>query len=187
MEAITMVESFEKEWYVLQTYSGYENKVKRDLLQRAASMKMEDFIFRVMVPTEHKVEEKNGKVKETDEEIFPGYVLVEMVMTDESWYIVRNTPNVTGFIGAHGAGSKPAPLLPEEAATILKSMGQSIRETNLEVEVGEAVKIIEGAFAGMTGTVTEIDNERSKLKVSVEMFGRETSAELEFDQVDSLV
>ncbi|MDR0921832.1 MAG: transcription termination/antitermination protein NusG [Lactobacillales bacterium] len=182
-----MVESFEKEWYVLQTYSGYENKVKNDLIQRAQSMGMEDYIFRVEVPTEHVTEEKNGKIKESDENVFPGYVLVEMVMTDESWYIVRNSPNVTGFVGSHGAGSKPAPLLPEEIAAILKSMGKSIRTTDLDVEVGDSVRIIEGAFANMTGEVTELDEERQKIKVNIEMFGRETSAELDFDQVDSLL
>ncbi|SJZ75030.1 transcription antitermination protein nusG [Pilibacter termitis] len=182
-------ESFEREWYALQTYSGYENKVKRDLEQRALSMGMEDYIFRVLVPEETKVDEskidKNtGKPKEYQEQIFPGYVLVEMVMTDQSWYIVRNTQNVTGFVGSQGAGSKPAPLLPEEMAGILRMMNLSIRVSDLEVNIGDTVRIIEGAFANMTGNVSEIDYEKHKLKVDIEMFGRETSAELDFDQVE---
>lgn len=179
-------ESFEKEWYALQTYSGYENKVKRDLEQRAVSMGMEDYIFRVLVPTETKVEEKNGKTKEIEENIFPGYVLVEMVMSDQSWYIVRNTQNVTGFVGAAGAGSKPAPLLPEEISSILRMMNLSIRVSDLDVNVGDVVKIIDGAFADMTGTVNDVDYEKQKLKVAIEMFGRETNAELDFNQVDQI-
>jgi len=147
-------------------------------------MNMEDYIFRVLVPTETKIEEKNGKTKEIEENIFPGYVLVEMVMTDQSWYIVRNTQNVTGFVGAAGAGSKPAPLLPEEVQDILKMMNLQIRVSDLSVNVGDVVQIIEGAFANMTGTVTEVDLEKQKLKVDIEMFGRATSAELDFTQVE---
>ena len=161
------MESFEKNWYVLHTYSGYENKVKANIESRAQSMKMADFIFRVVVPEEKETEVKNGKEKEIVHKTFPGYVLVEMIMTDASWYVVRNTPGVTGFVGSHGAGSKPAPLLPE-------------------VEVGEVVKIIEGAFAGLEGQVTEVDGEKEKLKVNIDMFGRETSTELDFDQVDKI-
>jgi len=179
------VESFEKEWYALQTYSGYENKVKRDLEQRAITMGKEDYIFRVLVPTETKIEEKGDKTKEIEENIFPGYVLVEMVMDDESWYIVRNTQNVTGFVGGR-PGQKPAPLLPEEVADILKMMKLQVRVTDLDVQVGDVVKITDGAFANMDGTVTEVDLEKQKLKVEIEMFGRPTSAEVDFFQVEPL-
>ncbi|MGX7350540.1 transcription termination/antitermination factor NusG [Enterococcus canis] len=180
------METFEKHWYVLHTYSGYENKVKANIESRAQSMGMEDFIFRVVVPEETETEVKNGKKKETIHKTFPGYVLVEMVMTDDSWYVVRNTPGVTGFVGSHGAGSKPAPLLPEEINSILKSLGMSTRQTDLEIAVGDVVTIIEGAFAGLTGQITDIEEERQKLKVNIDMFGRETSTELDFDQVDSI-
>ena len=149
-------------------------------------MRMGDYIFRVVVPEEKETEVKNGKSKEIVHKTFPGYVLVEMVMTDESWYIVRNTPGVTGFVGSHGAGSKPAPLLPEEINSILRSIGMSTRTSDLEVNLGDTVKIIEGAFAGMEGQVVEIDDEKQKLKVNIDMFGRETSAELDFEQVDQI-
>ena len=180
------METFEKQWYVLHTYSGYENKVKANIESRAQSMRMGDYIFRVVVPEEKETEIKNGKSKEIVHKTFPGYVLVEMVMTDESWYIVRNTPGVTGFVGSHGAGSKPAPLLPEEINSILRSIGMSTRTSDLEVSLGDTVKIIEGAFAGMEGQVVEIDDEKQKLKENIDMFGRATSAELDFDQVDNI-
>ncbi|GMA07115.1 transcription termination/antitermination protein NusG [Tetragenococcus halophilus subsp. flandriensis] len=180
------MESFEKRWYVLHTYSGYENRVKMNLESRAQSMQMDDYIFRVVVPEEKETEVKNGKEKEVVHKTFPGYVLVEMVMTDESWYIVRNTPGVTGFVGSHGAGSKPSPLLPEEINSILRSLGMSTRTVELKVENGETVKIIEGAFSGLEGQVDEIDEEKQKLKVNIDMFGRETSTELDFDQVDKI-
>ncbi|GMA47689.1 transcription antitermination protein [Tetragenococcus muriaticus PMC-11-5] len=180
------MESFEKGWYVLHTYSGYENRVKINLETRRQSMQMENYIFRVVVPEETEKEVKNGKEKEVVHKTFPGYVLVEMVMTDESWYIVRNTPGVTGFVGSHGAGSKPAPLLPEEINSILHSLGMSTRTVELKVENGETVKIVEGAFSGLEGQVSEIDEEKQKLKVNIDMFGRETSTELDFDQVDKI-
>ncbi|MFC6164446.1 transcription termination/antitermination protein NusG [Lactiplantibacillus dongliensis] len=181
-----MVESVEKKWYVLHTYAGYENKVSSNLESRVQSMGMEDNIFRVVVPEEEAHEVKNGKDKVEMKKVFPGYVLVEMVMTDQAWYIVRNTPGVTGFLGSHGQGSKPTPLLPEEAESILHQLGMSARHTELNVEVGEQVTIIDGAFSGLTGEVTEIDNEKMKLKVNINMFGRETSTELDFDQVDQI-
>jgi transcriptional antiterminator NusG len=180
------MESFEKSWYVLHTYSGYENRVKANIESRAQSMGMGDFIFRVVVPEETEVEVKNGKEKEIVHKTFPGYVLVEMMMTDESWYVVRNTPGVTGFVGSHGAGSKPAPLLQEEINSILRSLGMSTRSVDLEVQVGDTVKIIEGDFAGLEGHVTEVDAEKEKLKVNINMFGRETSTELDFEQVDTI-
>lgn len=181
-----MMELVEKSWYVLHTYSGYENKVKTNIESRAQSMRMGDYIFRVVVPEEVEKEVKNGKEKEIVHKTFPGYVLVEMIMTDESWYVVRNTPGVTGFVGSHGAGSKPAPLLQEEINSILRSLGMSTRTVELKVALGQTVKIIEGAFSGLEGQVTEIDEERQKLKVNIDMFGRETSTELDFDQVDDI-
>ncbi|MBE9388690.1 transcription termination/antitermination protein NusG [Vagococcus salmoninarum] len=180
------METFERQWFVLHTYSGYENKVKANIESRAQSMGMEDFIFRVVVPEEEEREVKNGKEKINMKKTFPGYVLVEMVMTDDSWYVVRNTPGVTGFVGSHGAGSKPAPLLNEEIEHILRKLGLSKRHKELDVEVSEVVKIIEGAFSGLTGEIVEIDLERQKLKVNIDMFGRETSTELDFEQIDKL-
>ena len=180
------METFERNWYVLHTYSGYENKVKANIESRAQSMGMGDYIFRVVVPEETEKEVKNGKEKEIVHKTFPGYVLVEMIMTDDSWYIVRNTPGVTGFVGSHGAGSKPAPLLQEEINHILRSDGMSTHQSDLAVALGDTVKIIEGALSGLEGVVTEIDEEKQKLKVNIDMFGRETSTELDFEQVDNI-
>ena len=183
-----MAETFEKKWYVLHTYAGYENKVKTNLESRAQSMGMEDFIFRVVVPEEEKVETtKTGKEKVETLKTFPGYVLVEMVMTDRSWYVVRNTPGVTGFVGSHGAGSKPAPLLDEEIKDILRQLGMNSRHEQFDAQIGESVTIVDGAFSGLVGKITAIDNEKQKLHVNIDMFGRETSAELNFDQVDKLI
>ncbi|WP_125714440.1 transcription termination/antitermination protein NusG [Companilactobacillus kedongensis] len=179
-----MAEAGDKQWYVLHTYSGYENKVKENLESRAQSMGMEDYIFRAVVPEEEETEVKNGKSKTEMKKTFPGYVLVEMVMSDESWFIVRNTPGVTGFVGSHGSGSKPAPLLPEEIDHILNDLGISIKDQGNDFEVGETVTIIDGAFANMTGKITEIDADHSKLKVDVDMFGRMTSAEVDFNAVE---
>lgn len=150
-------------------------------------MGMEDYIFRTVVPEEEEHEVKNGKDKVKMEKTFPGYVLVEMIMTDQTWYIVRNTPGVTGFIGSHGQGSKPTPLLPDEVDSILKQVGMSAKHETLDVNVGDTVKIVDGAFTGLDGKVTEIDNEKMRLKVNIEMFGRETSTELEFNQVDTVL
>ena len=143
-------------------------------------------IFSCRCTRRNRKEVKNGKEKEIVHKTFPGYVLVEMIMTDDSWYIVRNTPGVTGFVGSHGAGSKPAPLLQEEINHILRSIGMSTRQSDLEVALGDTVKIIEGAFSGLEGVVTEIDEEKQKLKVNIDMFGRETSTELDFEQVDNI-
>ena len=171
-----------KEWYVLHTYSGYENKVKENILMRAESMNMSDFIFNVEVPEEEVTEINEGEKKTKIQKTFPGYVLVEMVMSDESWFIVRNTPGVTGFVGSHGAGSKPAPLLPEEMDAILGK--KPAQKVHLDVKVGDTVEITDGAFSGMTGIIEEVNEETQKLKVVIEMFGRETVAELDFLQVN---
>jgi transcriptional antiterminator NusG len=180
------VESHEKRWYVLHTYAGYENRVKSNLESRAQSMGMQDYIFRVVVAEETVREVKDGKAKEVVENTFPGYVLVEMIMTDQAWYIARNTPGVTGFLGSHGGGSKPTPLLPEEVERIMKRMGADITVSDIDVKEGDTVKVIAGPFADLTGKVTEVDHEKQKLKVNVNMFGRETSAELGFDQIDTV-
>jgi transcription termination/antitermination protein NusG len=176
----------EKNWYVLHTYSGYENKVKANLEKRVESMGMTDKIFRVVVPEEEETELKNGKKKVVKKKVFPGYVLVEIVMTDDSWYVVRNTPGVTGFVGSAGAGSKPTPLLPEEVVGILKRMGVDEKRIDVNYEIGETVRVKEGPFMNFTGTVEEMDKDKSKLKVLVNMFGRDTPVELEFTQIEKL-
>ncbi len=149
-------------------------------------MGMTDKIFRVLVPVEEETETKNGKSKTVSKKVFPGYVIVEMVMTDDSWYVVRNTPGVTGFIGSTGAGSKPTPLLPDEVDAILGQMGEKEPKAEVYFELKEAVKVTEGPFADFTGTVEEINAEKQKVKVYVNMFGRETPVELEFTQVEKI-
>lgn len=173
----------EKAWYVLHTYSGYENKVKENIDLRKNSMDMEENIFRVMVPEEEITEVKEGEQKTRSRKKFPGYVLVEMVMSDEAWFVVRNTPGVTGFVGSHGAGSKPSPLLEEEAAVLLGEAQLAPKEIELDVEVGDRVEITDGAFSGLAGEIEDLDMDQKRLKVVIEMFGRETVAELEFHQV----
>ncbi|RDI39023.1 transcription termination/antitermination protein NusG [Falsibacillus pallidus] len=176
----------EKNWYVVHTYSGYENKVKANLEKRVETMGMQDKIFRVIVPEEEETDIKNGKKKVVKRKVFPGYVLVEIIMTDDSWYVVRNTPGVTGFVGSSGSGSKPTPLLPEEVVTILKHMGMEEKRVDVSYTLGETVSVKEGPFANFTGTVEEIDRDKGKVKVMVNMFGRETPVELDFIQVDKL-
>ncbi|WP_096202164.1 transcription termination/antitermination protein NusG [Bacillus sp. FJAT-45350] len=176
----------EKNWYVVHTYSGYENKVKANLEKRVESMDMLDKIFRVLVPVEEETEVKNGKSKTVSRKVFPGYVIVEMVMTDDSWYVVRNTPGVTGFVGSAGAGSKPTALLPEEVESILKQMGVDEPRTDIDFEIKESVKVTEGPFANFIGTIEEIQMDKRKIKVHVNMFGRETPVELEFTQVEKI-
>ncbi|UPQ86356.2 transcription termination/antitermination protein NusG [Ignavigranum ruoffiae] len=173
----------EKAWYVLHTYSGYENKVKENIELRKDSMDMNENIFRVMVPEEEVTEMKDGVKKTKSKKKFPGYVLVEMVMSDEAWFVVRNTPGVTGFVGSHGAGSKPSPLLEEEVAVLLGDKAAPKPVVDLEVEIGDRVEIIDGAFSGLAGVIEEIDQDQQRLKVVIEMFGRETVTELEFYQV----
>jgi len=172
-----------KNWYVIHTYSGYENKVKTNLEKRVESMNMEDKIFRVLVPMEDEVEIKNGKRKVAKRKVFPGYVLVEMDMTDDSWYVVRNTPGVTGFVGT---GAKPIPLLEHEVQNILRQMGMEEQRTKIDVELGQSVRVASGPFKDFIGVVREILEDKAKLRVSVSMFGRETPVELEFAQVEKL-
>ncbi|HZK53125.1 MAG TPA: transcription termination/antitermination protein NusG [Desulfosporosinus sp.] len=173
----------EKDWYVIHTYSGYENKVKMNLEKRVESMNMEDKIFRVLVPMEDEIEFKNGKQKVIKRKVYPGYVLVEMEMTDDSWYVVRNTPGVTGFVGT---GTKPIPLLDEEVVKILRQMGMDEVHTKIDFEINQSVQVIAGPFKEFVGVVREILADKGKLRVEVSMFGRETPVELEFEQVQRL-
>lgn len=170
----------EKSWYVIHTYSGYEEAVAKNLKQRIESLGMEDKIFNVIVPKEKKIKIKEGKRKTVEEKIYPGYILVEMVVTHDSWYVVRNTPNVTGFVGA---GTTPIPVSPEEIADLKRRMEMSEPEFNIEVAVGELVKITDGPFKDSEGKVSEIDRERGKVKVLVSMFGRDTPVELDSLQI----
>jgi len=171
------------EWYVIHTYAGYENKVKANLEKRVESMNMEENIFRVIVPMENEVQIKGGKRKITPRKVYPGYVLVEMNLTDTSWYVVRNTPGVTGFVGT---GSKPVPLHAEEAEKILEQMGYMENRIKVNFEIGESVRIIDGPFEDFVGVVQEISPEKGKMKVSVSMFGRDTLVEQEFSQVEKM-
>ena len=173
----------EKEWYVVNTYSGHENKVKEKLEMRASTMGMEDYILRVVVPEQTEVEIKDGKTKEKVKKMFPGYILVEMVMTDEAWFIVRNTPGVTGFIGSSGKGAKPFPLTPMEVDKILGSMGMSRLDIANELSVGDMVKVTSGPFTNMFGKIISVDLEKQSLEVALDLFGQETSVELELTQI----
>ena len=174
----------EKEWYVVNTYSGHESKVKEKLEMRASTMGLEDYIFRVVVPEQTEVEIKDGKTKEKVKKMFPGYILVEMIMTDEAWFIVRNTPGVTGFIGSSGKGAKPFPLTPAEVDKILGSMGMSRLDIENELKVDEMVKVVEGPFANMFGKIKSVDLENAKLEVALDLFGQETMVELGINEIE---
>ena len=175
----------DKQWYVVNTYSGHENKVKEKLEMHAESMDMQDYIFRVVIPEETVVEVKDGVQKEKVKKMFPGYILVEMIMTDEAWYVVRNTPGVTGFIGSSGKGAKPTPLQPYEVDKILGNMGISRMNVDTELTVGTKVKIIAGPFQGMFGTIESVDLPTQKVNLSVDLFGQETSVEVELSQIEN--
>jgi len=172
-----------RRWYVLHTYSGYEENVSQNLRQRIESMDMEDKIFQVLVPKEKKIKIHNGKRKVVEEKIFPGYVLVEMVVTDDSWYAVRNTPNVTGFIGT---GTVPTPISEEEIKGLQKRMGVEEPKFKIDVTPDTPVRIVDGPFKNLDGKVTEVDQERGKIKVLISMFGRETPVELDFLQIKKI-
>ena len=177
----------EKEWYVVNTYSGHESKVKEKLEMRAESMGFKDNIFRIIVPEETVKETmKDGSVKEKTKKMFPGYILVEMIMTDEAWYIVRNTQGVTGFIGSSGKGAKPTPLKPQEIDKILANMGMTRMDVDKELTVGTKVTIVDGPFKGMDGTISTLDLENSRLTVLVDLFGQETPVEVELFQVSTI-
>jgi transcription termination/antitermination protein NusG len=168
-------------WYVIHCYSGYENKVRHNLEQRIETMGMKDKIFDVVIPTQEEIEVKDGKRRTVERHIFPGYVLVNMLLTEESWYVVRNTPGVTGFVGM---GNNPTPLRPEEVAQIVKRMEAEAPTVKVTFKVGERVRIIDGPFNDFRGVVSEIDMERTKVRVMVSFFGRETPVELDFLQVE---
>ncbi len=172
-----------RNWYVIHTYAGYENAVMRNLKQRIESLGMEDKIFNVIVPTEKKIKIKGGKRVEEEEKIYPGYILVDMLVTDDSWYVVRNTPRVTGFVGS---GVYPVPIEKKEVEDLFKRMNADTAKHNIDLAPEDSVKIVEGPFKDLEGKVSEVDNERGKVKVLVAMFGRETPVELDFLQVKKI-
>jgi transcriptional antiterminator NusG len=173
----------ERRWYVIHTYSGYEDAVARNLKQRIESLGMEDKIFNVLVPKEKKIKIRGGKKEIVEEKIYPGYVFVEMIVTDDSWYVVRNTPNVTGFVGS---GTTPIPVSDEEMKELLKRIEVKEPQYKIEVKVGDLVKIIDGPFKDFDGKVAEVDEERGKVKVLINLFGRDTPVELDSLQVKKL-
>ena len=172
-----------RSWYVIHCYSGYENKVRYNLEQRIESMGMKDKIFDVIVPTEEEIEVKDGKRRTVERRVFPGYILVQMYMSEDSWYVVRNTPGVTGFVGM---GNIPTPLRPEEVAQILKRMEAEAPKVKVTFKSGQKVRIVDGPFNDFVGTVSEIDMDRAKVRVMVSFFGRETPVELDFLQVEKV-
>ena len=176
----------EKLWYVVTTYSGHEESVKEKLEMRTESMGMQDHIFRVIIPETTEIEIKDGVKKEKKKKMFPSYVLVEMIMSDEAWYIVRNTPGVTGFIGSSGKGAKPTPLLPSEIDKILAGMGMSRVNIEDDLKVGDSVNIIDGPFNGMSGKVDSIDLENNRLNIIIDLFGQETNVDVEVYQVSKI-
>jgi transcriptional antiterminator NusG len=185
--AVTSLEAPEVEdgraWFVVHCYSGYENKVRHNLEQRIETMGMKDKIFDVVVPTEEEIEVKEGKRRTVERRVFPGYILVNMIMTEESWYVVRNTPGVTGFVGM---GNTPTPLRPEEVSQIIRRMEAEAPRIKVTFKPGERVRIVDGPFNDFRGTVSEIDMERAKVRVMVNFFGRETPVELDFLQVEKV-
>jgi transcriptional antiterminator NusG len=176
-------QSGERNWYVIHTYAGYEDQVADNLKQRIESLAMGDRIFDVIVPKEKQIEIKNGKRRTVEKRIFPGYVLVDMIVTDDTWYVVRNTPNVTGFIGF---GVRPTPMTKEEIDRIKKRMGVEEPKFKIDLKIGELVRITDGALKNFEGKVEDIDHDRGKIKVSVNMFGRETPVNLDFLQVKKI-
>jgi len=172
-------ENLEPRWYVVHTYSGYENKVKTDLEKTVKNRELEDYFFDIVVPLEEQIEIKDGKRKTNLKKVFPGYVLIKMIVTEESWYIVRNTRGVTGFVGS---GTDPIPLTTEE----IRNMGFEVAVINVDYDVNDSVKVVNGPLAGFIGTVQEINKDKSKVKVLVSMFGRETPVELDFSQVEKV-
>jgi len=178
----TAVDS-DAQWYVVHAYSGHEEKVKKNLEKRIESMDMHDRILEVLVPMEDEIEIKDGKRRHVQKRIFPGYILVKMKMSDESWYVVRNTPGVTSFVGS---GNKPVPLQEKEVKSILRQMKQEAPKIRVEFQVGESVRVVDGPFTDFHGKVDEINPEKGKLKVLVNMFGRETPVELDLLQVEKV-
>jgi transcriptional antiterminator NusG len=172
-----------RNWYVVHTYAGYENAVMRNLKQRIESLGMEDKIFNVIVPTEKKIKIKGGKRVEEEEKIYPGYILVDMIVTEDSWFVVRNTPRVTGFVGS---GVYPVPIDKKEIDDLFKRMDSGNVKHKIDLQVNDAITIVDGPFKDLDGKVNEVDEERGKVKVLVAMFGRETPVELDFLQVKKI-
>lgn len=175
-----------KEWYVVNTYAGHENRVKENLERRMETMGLQDYLFRVIVAEEKEIEYKNGKEVEKVKNLFSGYVFVEMIMTDEAWYIVRNTPGVTGFIGSSGGGAKPFPVAEDEMESILRRLGMSERRVNVNFAIGDRVKILNGAFSGVEGTVEELKPEAQTAVVLTILFGRETPTEINYCDLEKV-
>jgi len=169
-----------KEWYVVNTYAGHENRVKENLQKRVETMGIEDNLFRILVAEESEIEYRNGKRIEKMKNLFPGYLFVEMIMTDEAWYIVRNTPGVTGFIGSSGGGAKPFPVSPEEIDSILRRIGLSDKKIIVDFVVGDRVKILNGPFSGIEGTIDTMNDDASSAMVLTILFGRETPTEISY-------
>ena len=174
----------ERRWYIVQTYSGYENKVKANLDQRIATMGMEDRIFRVLVPVDEKVTIKDGKTKRVKRKVFPSYVLVEMILEDQSWYVVRHTPGVTGFVGS---GNHPIPLSPKEAEEIMRKLGKEAKpKVEVDFHIGDMIQVKNGPFAGQSGPVVEIDADKAKIKFRITVFGRETDVEADYNDLEKI-
>ena len=175
-----------KEWYVVNTYAGHENKVKENLIRRVETMNLQECLFQIIVAEEKEIEYKNGKEVEKVYNIFPGYLFVEMIMTDEAWYHVRNTPGVTGFIGSSGGGAKPFPVAEDEMDRILRRMGMSSKNIQIDFTVGDRVKILNGPFTNVEGTVGELNDSEQKATIITIMFGRETSTEIGYGDLEKV-
>ncbi|MBE6117087.1 MAG: transcription termination/antitermination factor NusG [Solobacterium sp.] len=176
-------EEKEKRWYVVNTYSGHENRVKENLERRLESMGIQDSLFRILVAEEPEIEIKNGKKVEKMKNLFPGYLFVEMIMTDEAWYVVRNTPGVTGFIGSSGGGAKPFPVSPDEMESILRRMGKSDQKVVVDFGVGDVVTILSGPFSGREGTVSTMNDQTQVASVMINLFGRITPTDISYNDL----
>ena len=176
----------EKRWYVVNTYSGHENRVKENLEKRVESMGIQDSLFRILVAEEPVIDVKNNKQVERMQNMFPGYVFVEMIMTDDAWYVVRNTPGVTGFIGSSGGGAKPFPVSPVEMESILRRMGQSEKKVVVDFQVGDTVRILTGPFSGMEGTVSTMNDQTQTANVLTMLFGRETPTDIAYNDLQKV-
>jgi transcriptional antiterminator NusG len=176
-------EESEKRWYVVNTYAGHENRVKDNLEKRVETMGIQDYLFRILVAEEPEIEIKNGKQVEKMKNLFPGYLFVEMIMTDDAWYVVRNTPGVTGFIGSSGGGAKPFPVSPDEIESILRRIGKSDKKIVVDFTIGDTVKILAGPFAGMVGTVDNMNDQTQVASVLTLLFGRETPTDISYNDL----
>ena len=181
-----MAEENKKQWYVVNTYAGHENRVKENLERRIETMGLQDFLFRIVVAEEKEIEYKNGKGVEKTTNLFSGYLFVEMIMTDEAWYIVRNTPGVTGFIGSSGGGAKPFPVAEEEMENILRKLGITDKKVQVDFQVGDRVRILSGAFSNIEGTVEEMDDDNQIAVVLTILFGRETPTEVGYSELEKI-